>query len=62
MTSTPLELVLIDLLGPAPMSSYLHCYRYYVSFVDDYSRYYWLFPLILKFNAFETFQNFKALV
>ncbi|KAH9673912.1 retrovirus-related pol polyprotein from transposon RE1 [Citrus sinensis] len=37
-TKDPLELIHTDLWGPAPLPS-LNGYRYYISFVDDYSRY-----------------------
>ncbi|KAH9741041.1 retrovirus-related pol polyprotein from transposon RE2 [Citrus sinensis] len=60
-TKTPLELVYTDLWGPASIPS-LHGYRYYISFVDDYSRYCWIFPLTLKSEALDTFKYFKTLV
>ena len=41
-TKAPLELIHADLWGPAPLP-YLHGYRYYISFVDDCSRYCWIF-------------------
>lgn len=37
-------------------------YKYYVSFVDDFTRYCWIFPLSLKFEALDTFKHFKLLV
>jgi hypothetical protein len=37
-------------------------YKYYVLFVDDYSRYSWIYPLHAKFETFATFLKFKALV
>lgn len=43
-TSTPLDIVHSDLWGPSPVASY-HGFRYYVSLVDDFSRYNWFFPL-----------------
>lgn len=44
------------------MFSSLYDYKYYISFVDDYTRYCWIFPLILKSDALDTFQYFKILV
>ena len=46
-TKAPLELIHIDLWSPTPLPS-SNGYRYYISFVDDYSRYCWIFPLTLK--------------
>lgn len=58
-TKSPLELVHTDLWGPTPLSS-LNGYRYYISFVDDYSRYCWIFPLTLKSEALDTFKFFQT--
>ncbi|KAH9727210.1 retrovirus-related pol polyprotein from transposon RE1 [Citrus sinensis] len=60
-TKVPLELIHTDLWGPAPLPS-LNGYRYYISFVDDYSRYCWIFPLTLKSESLDTFKYFKTLV
>lgn len=37
-------------------------FKYYVVFIDDFSRYSWLYPLKLKYYAFSTFVNLKKLV
>lgn len=50
-TSQPLELVHIDLWGPSPVIS-VHNYVYYVSVVDDFIRFTWLFPLKNKSDFF----------
>ena len=60
-TKYPLKLIHTDLWRPAPILS-LDGYRYYISFVDDFTRYCWIFPLVLKFDALITFKNFKSLV
>ena len=60
-TKAPLELIHIDLWSPTPLPS-SNGYRYYISFVDDYSRYCWIFPLTLKSEALNTFKFFKNLV
>ncbi|KAH9667020.1 retrovirus-related pol polyprotein from transposon RE1 [Citrus sinensis] len=57
-TKTALELIHTDLWGPAPILS-THGHRYYISFVDDKTRYTWLFPLVAKSQALETFITFK---
>jgi hypothetical protein len=38
------------------------CARYFLLFVDDYSRKMWVYFLKLKSNVFNEFQKFKALV
>lgn len=37
-------------------------YKYYISFVDDFTRYSWIFSLTFKSEAFDTFKRFKVLV
>lgn len=43
-TSTPLELIFSDVWGPSPITS-VNGYRYYLIFVDHFTRYSWLYPL-----------------
>ncbi|KAL5827946.1 hypothetical protein ACOSQ3_019791 [Xanthoceras sorbifolium] len=57
----PLELVYIDLWGPAPIVS-KEGYRYYIAFVDASTRYTWLFPLKLKSDAINVFILFQKRV
>ncbi|XP_060957927.1 retrovirus-related Pol polyprotein from transposon RE2 isoform X2 [Cannabis sativa] len=57
----PLALVHTDLWGPSHILSKEN-YRYYIVFIDDYSRFSWIFPLSIKSQAFETFIKFKSLV
>ena len=57
-TTTPLELIHSDVWGPSPVESYLG-YRYYVVFVDDFTRYTWLFPLKQKSEVSHTFSDFQ---
>jgi hypothetical protein len=52
ISNHPLELVFSDIWGPAPDSA--SRYKYYVSFVDDYSKFTWIY--LLKFKS-EVFQN-----
>lgn len=59
----PLELLYSDSWGPSPVISTEGC-RYYIIFVDFYTRYTWLYPLKLKFDAltiFKTFHKFAEL-
>ncbi|KAH9753212.1 retrovirus-related pol polyprotein from transposon RE1 [Citrus sinensis] len=60
-TTKALELIHTDLWGPSPISS-RDGYTYYISFVDDFSRYTWIYPLKLKSEAFEVFKLFKLQV
>jgi len=60
-TCAPLELVFSDVWGPSPMLS-TDGYRYFVIFVDAYTRYIWFFPLAVKFDVFKIFLQFQALV
>lgn len=49
-----------DVWGPAPMS--VGCYQYYVSFLDDFSKYTWIFLLKHKSDVFDVFLKFQQLV
>lgn len=45
ITSTPLELIHSDVWGLAPIFS--ECdFKYYVVFIDDHSKYTWMFPMV----------------
>jgi hypothetical protein len=46
----PLELVFSYVWGPAPVSA--GRYKYYVSFIDDYSKFTWIYLLKLKSEVF----------
>lgn len=59
--STPLELIFSDLWRPSHIPS-TNDYLDYVSFVDAFSRFTWIYPLKLKSETFTVFQNFKFLV
>ncbi|KAL4025846.1 hypothetical protein IC575_014252 [Cucumis melo] len=57
----PLQLITCDLWGPAVNVSH-NGFRYYISFVDAYSRYTLIYFLHSKSDAFLAFQNFKTCV
>lgn len=57
----PLELVHADLCGPMRTES-LGGNKYFLLFVDDYSRMSWVYFLKFKSEAFEQFVKFKSLV
>jgi hypothetical protein len=56
----PLELIFSDVWGPAPMS--VGGKKYYVSFVDDYSKFTWIYTLKFKSEVFQKFHEFQQLV
>ena len=43
-TTYPIELVHSDVWDPTPITS-INGHRYYVIFVDDFTRFTWFFPL-----------------
>lgn len=53
-SSDILELVYIDIWGQAPLFS-SSGYRYFVIFVNDYSRYTWYFSMRLKYDLYAIF-------
>ena len=55
----PLQLVYSHLCGPSLVQS-SNGYKYYICFVDAFSRYTWIDLLRNKLDLFQTFQNFKA--
>lgn len=57
----PLNLVHTDLWGLSPINC-ISGHKYYISFLDDYSRYVWLFPLKAKSEADHAFVQFKNFV
>ena len=56
----PLKLVYADICGPTRTAS-LNNRRYFILFVDDYTRMMWIFFLAQKSEAFSAFLHFKAL-
>ena len=59
--SSPLELVHSDLWGSTPVNS-VNGFRYYILFVDHYSRFTWLYLLESKSEAFAKFVHFNAMI
>ncbi|PKU88027.1 Retrovirus-related Pol polyprotein from transposon TNT 1-94 [Dendrobium catenatum] len=56
-----LDLIHSDVWGPAPALSNSGM-LYYVLFIDDYSRFTWLFPMRQKSEVFNIFVNFKSYI
>jgi hypothetical protein len=59
--SGPLQLVQIDLCGPLSSPSFSGC-KYFLTFIDDFSRHTWVYFLKIKSEVFEKFLAYKALV
>jgi histone deacetylase 1/2 len=58
---TPFELVTCDLWGPAPITSTTG-FTYFLTCVDAYSRFVWVYPLKLKSETMQQFVKFKSMV
>ena len=56
-----LEFVHSDVFGPVKVPS-LGKSVYYVSFIDDFSRSTWIYFLKEKYEVFDRFKEFKALM
>ena len=59
--SEKLELVHTDVWGPSQVSS-LDGSRYYVTFIDDATRKTWIYCIQNKYDVFNIFKKWKALV
>lgn len=57
-SSFPLDLIHSDVWGPAITS--VNGFKYYVSFIDDYSKFTWLFPLKYKSEVEKVLYQFQA--
>ncbi|PRQ51221.1 putative RNA-directed DNA polymerase [Rosa chinensis] len=57
----PFQKVHSDLWGPAPCLS-IEGFKYYVTFIDDYTKFVWVYPLINKSDTFSTFVKFHNFV
>jgi histone deacetylase 1/2 len=60
VSTTPLELMFSDVWGPTPVSVGKH--EYYVSFIDDFSKFMWIYLLKKRSDVYQVFQNFQQLV
>jgi histone deacetylase 1/2 len=60
VSHAPLELIFSNVWGPAPTSVGRH--TYYVSFIDDYSKYTWIYLIKKKSEVFQIFHDFQKLV
>jgi histone deacetylase 1/2 len=60
VSQAPLDLIFSDVWGPTPTSIGRH--TYYVSFIDDYSKYTWIYLIKKKSDVFQVFYDFQNLV
>lgn len=60
-TTTAFQFVRSNIWGPASQSS-SHGFKYYLSFVDDFTRYVWIYPLSLKSEAATIIKSFITMV
>lgn len=60
ISTTPLQLVFSDVRGRAPTS--VGRFSYYVSFIDDYSKFTWIYLLKKRYDVFQVFSDFQNLV
>jgi transposase InsO family protein len=61
ISSAPFDLVHSDVWGPAPIPT-MGGSRYFVIFVDDYSRYTWLYLLQNRFELPKIYSEFQRMV
>jgi hypothetical protein len=59
-SSAPLELVFSNVWGPVLNS--VGNKTYYVSFIDDFSKFTWIYLLKFKSEVFQRFQEFQKMV
>lgn len=60
-TCNPLELIYSDVWRPSPLPSYQD-YKYYISFINDFSCFTWVYPLKQKSEIFHLFMHFMTYV
>lgn len=58
--TSPLQLVFVDLWGPASVQSTCG-YHYFLTCVDAFSKYTWIYPLKAKSEAYTIFTQFKTM-
>ena len=60
-SSKPLELIYTNVWSPAPIT-YHDNFRFYVIFMDHFTKYIWFYPMKQKSDVYDIFINFKILV
>lgn len=57
----PLDLIFSNVWGPSP-KLFQNVNKYYVAFVDHFSKYTWLYPISAKSDVYKVFCSFQKLV
>jgi histone deacetylase 1/2 len=60
ISAKPLDLIFSDVWGPVP--TFVGRNNYYVSFIDDHSKFTWIYLLRHKSEVFQCFHDFQQLV
>jgi hypothetical protein len=60
VSTAPLEQVFSDVWGPAPFSVVKHAY--YVSIIDDFSKFTWIYLLKKRSDVYQAFLNYQQYV
>jgi hypothetical protein len=60
VSTSPLELVFSDVWGPALES--FGCFKYYMSFIDNYSKFTWIYHLNIFLMCFRNFVTFSIML
>jgi hypothetical protein len=60
VSTVPLEQVFSDVWGPTP--AFIGKHSYYVSFIDDFNKFTWIYLLKKHFEVYQVFFNFQPLV
>lgn len=59
--TAPFQLIHIDVWGPSSTPS-IDGFKYYVHFVDDFSRFTWIFPMSAKSEVSSIFKKFLTFI
>ena len=59
-TSQPLELIHSDVCGKVSTASFSGCY-YFLTFIDDFTNFVWIYVLKTKNQVFDKFKEFKGI-
>jgi hypothetical protein len=57
-STSPIELIFFDVWGPAP--TFVGGFKYYISFIDDFSKFTWIYLMNDRTNAQHIYMLFQA--